>query len=107
MNAGIGKGRTVPEHREWADQLYAIYTRGREARLMAAIVGEAGLTEADLRALQFARRFEDEFVRQSGQRRTLAETLEQGWQLLDPLPRDDLTRLTEATWMARHPGAPT
>ena len=43
MNAGIGKGRTVREHREWADQLYAIYARGREARLMAAIVGESGL----------------------------------------------------------------
>jgi V/A-type H+-transporting ATPase subunit B len=27
MNAGIGKERTVPEHREWADQIYATYTR--------------------------------------------------------------------------------
>ena len=56
----------MPEHREWADQLYAIYTRGREARLMAAIVGEAGLAEADRRALGFAERFEHEFVRQGG-----------------------------------------
>lgn len=104
MNAGIGKGRTVPEHREWADQLYAIYARGREARLMAAIVGEAGLAESDRIALQFARRFEDEFVRQEGRRRTLAETLDQGWRLLDTLPREELTRLSDATWAARHPG---
>lgn len=97
MNAGIGKGRTVPEHREWADQLYAIYTRGREARLMAAIVGEGGLADADLRALHFARKFEEEFVGQSGRRRTLAETLEQGWTLLSQLPREDLTRLSDAT----------
>ena len=104
MNAGIGKGRTVPEHREWADQLYAIYARGREAWLMAAIVGEAGLAESDRIALQFARRFEDEFVRQEGRRRTLAETLDQGWRLLDTLPREELTRLSDATWAARHPG---
>jgi V/A-type H+-transporting ATPase subunit B len=107
MNAGIGKGRTVPEHREWADQLYAVYTRGREARLMAAIVGEAGLAEADLRSLQFARRFEEEFVRQAGRRRTLAETFDEGWRLLETLPREDLTRLSDATWAARHPGEAT
>ena len=101
MNAGIGKGRTVPEHREWADQLYAVYTRGREARLMAAIVGEAGLAEADRRALAFARRFEDEFVRQGGRRRSLQETLSEGWRLLETMPREDLTRISDATWAAR------
>jgi len=101
MNAGIGKGRTVPEHREWADQLYAVYTRGREARLMAAIVGEAGLAEADRRALSFARRFEDEFVRQGGRRRSLQETLAEGWRLLETMPREDLTRISDATWAAR------
>ncbi|MDH4133141.1 MAG: V-type ATP synthase subunit B, partial [Gemmatimonadota bacterium] len=101
MNAGIGKGRTVPEHREWADQLYAVYTQGREARLMAAIVGEAGLAEADRRALAFARRFEDEFVRQGGRRRSLQETLSEGWRLLETMPREDLTRISDATWAAR------
>ena len=64
MNAGIGAAHTVPEHREWADQLYAIYARGREARLMAAIVGEAGLSPGDRRALAFAERFERTFVGQ-------------------------------------------
>jgi V/A-type H+-transporting ATPase subunit B len=101
MNAGIGKGRTVPEHREWADQLYAVYTRGREARLMAAIVGEAGLAEPDRRALLFARQFEDEFVRQAGRRRTLTETLAEGWRLLETLPHEDLTRISDATWATR------
>jgi V/A-type H+/Na+-transporting ATPase subunit B len=105
MNAGIGKDRTVPEHRQWADQLYAVYTRGREARLMAAIVGEAGLAEADRRALQFARRFEDEFVRQEGRRRSFGETLAEGWRLLETMPREDLTRLSDATWATRPAGA--
>jgi V/A-type H+-transporting ATPase subunit B len=103
MNAGIGVDKTAAEHREWADQLYAVYARGREARLMASIVGEGGLVEADRRALAFADRFEREFVRQEG-RRTIAETLENGWRLLETLPREDLVRLRDATWSARRAG---
>jgi V/A-type H+-transporting ATPase subunit B len=105
MNAGIGQERTVPEHREWADQIYATYTRGREARLMASIVGEAGLGEADRRALAFAERFEREFVHQTS-RRTIGETIGAGWALLDALPRDDLIRISEATWARRHGTGP-
>jgi V/A-type H+-transporting ATPase subunit B len=101
MNAGIGAGRTVPEHRRWADQLYAVYARGREARLMVAIVGEAGLTPGDRRALAFAESFERELVGQGGERRTLAETIERGWQLLDRVPREDLLKLTDAMIDAR------
>jgi V/A-type H+-transporting ATPase subunit B len=103
MNAGIGKERTVPEHREWADQLYAVYTRGREARQMAAIVGEAGLAPADRRAVAFAERFEQELIRQGDRRRPLAETIDIGWRLLETLPREDLLRISEGTWSARHP----
>jgi V/A-type H+/Na+-transporting ATPase subunit B len=106
MNAGIGQGRTVAEHRQWADQLYAVYTRGRDARLMAAIVGEAGLAEPDRRALEFARRFEEEFVRQEGKRRTLTATISEGWRLLETLPREDLTRISDTAWAARHPEEP-
>jgi V/A-type H+/Na+-transporting ATPase subunit B len=94
MNAGIGAAHTVREHRRWADQLYAVYARGREARLMAAIVGEAGLMPADRRALAFAEVFEQEFLNQKGTRRGLTETIERGWQLLDRLPPDDLLKLT-------------
>jgi V/A-type H+/Na+-transporting ATPase subunit B len=101
MNAGIGPERTVPEHREWADQLYAVYAQGREARLMAAIVGDSGLGAADRRALAFAERFEREFVGQGARRRSLADTIETGWRLLDALEREDLLRIREATWIAR------
>jgi V/A-type H+-transporting ATPase subunit B len=101
MNAGIGADRTVGEHREWANQLYASYSQGREARLMASVVGEAGLSDADRRALAFADRFEGEFVGQEG-RRSLTETIAAGWRLLETLPRDDLLRLGEATWAEHH-----
>lgn len=72
---------------------------------MAAIVGEGGLAPADRRAMAFAERFERELIAQGEARRTLAETLEIGWALLDSLPREDLLRLSEATWNARHPHA--
>ena len=99
MSGGIGAERTRAEHREWSDQLYASYARGREARDMAAIVGESGLPPADRRALAFAEAFEQEFIGQDG-RRTLDDTFAVGWRLLDALPRDDLPRLSDATWRA-------
>jgi V/A-type H+-transporting ATPase subunit B len=101
MNAGIGALHTVAEHRRWADQLYAIYARGREARQMVAIVGETGLPPPDRRALQFADAFERTFVSQGGRRRSLAETIEAGWRLLDRLPADDLLKLKRESLATR------
>jgi V/A-type H+-transporting ATPase subunit B len=103
MNAGIGAQHTVAEHRKWADQLYTIYARGREARMMVAIVGEAGLPAADRRALAFADAFEREFVGQGAVRRSLADTIDVGWRLLDRLPGDDLLKLNPAWLAAREP----
>jgi len=100
MSAGIGAGKTRPEHREWSDQLYAVYARGREARTMAAILGAAGLPEEERRALEFADRFETEFVNQRGARRSIEETFAVGWKLLESVPRADLHRLSEKSWAA-------
>jgi len=101
MGAGVGAGHTVPEHRRWSDQLYALYARGREARLIGEIVGESGLQPADRRALAFAERFERELIGQGEGRRTLAETIETGWGLLEELPGGDLVRLDDDAWAAR------
>lgn len=101
MNAGIGSGRTRPEHRQWANQLYALYATGHEARLTAAIVGESGLPESDRTALVFAERFEREFVGQGKERRDLEATFELGWRLLESVPRNMLVRLDDETWERR------
>jgi V/A-type H+-transporting ATPase subunit B len=98
MNAGIGEGKTRPEHRKWADQLYQLYARGRDARLMAAIVGEEGLGGDDRRALEFADRFEREFVHQGAVGRSIQETITLGWRLMESLPRTDLPRIDDETW---------
>ena len=93
MNLGIGAGRTREDHRPWADQLYALYAQGRDLRRLEAIVGAEGLTEQDRRLLEFAGFFEQQFVHQGDQPRSLAETLELGWMLLSRLPRERLTRI--------------
>lgn len=100
MNAGIGPNRTHRDHRAWANQLYASYAQGREARQMAGVVGEQGLGESDRRALAFADAFERTLVHQP-ERRTVAETLAVGWRLLETLPRGDLMRIDDATWDRR------
>lgn len=100
MGSGIGKERTRADHRELSDQLYATYARGREAITMAAVVGSAGLSDADKRAAEFASAFEREFIAQAS-RRTIDETLEAGWKLLTPFPRDELLRIGRDSWAAR------
>jgi V/A-type H+-transporting ATPase subunit B len=81
MQKGIGKGMTLDGHRELANRLYATYARGVDLRGLEAIVGREGLAEEDRVILDFAGAFESEFVNQE-QRRTIAETLECGAELL-------------------------
>jgi V/A-type H+-transporting ATPase subunit B len=96
MNAGIGAGRTRAEHRAIADQLYAMYARGRELRGLVTVIGEGALSPAERRVLVFADRFERDLVGQGPERRTLDETFAVAWRLLSELPREELTRLPEA-----------
>jgi V/A-type H+-transporting ATPase subunit B len=93
MGLGAGPGRTREDHRPVADQLYALYARGRDVRRMAAIVGAANLGEEERRFLDFADRFELEFVGQGGAFRSIEDTLELGWKLLGAFPPDVLTRV--------------
>ena len=95
MNAGIGEGKTRPEHRVVADQLYALYARGRELRRLITVIGEAALKESERRILDFADRFETELIGQGPQRRGIDETFEVAWRLLAIIPREELTRLPD------------
>jgi V/A-type H+/Na+-transporting ATPase subunit B len=95
MNAGIGEGRTRPEHRAVADQLYALYARGRELRNLVAVIGEAALSESEARVLAFASLFERELVHQGAARRSLDESFAIAWRLLGTIPRDELVRVPD------------
>lgn len=93
MNAGIGEGRTRAEHRAVADQLYALYARGRDLRRLVAVIGEAALSATEARILRFADRFEAELVGQGSARRSLDETFAVAWRLLGTVPREELIRI--------------
>jgi V/A-type H+-transporting ATPase subunit B len=95
MKDGTGKGHTHADHPALSSQLYAAYAKSTQARLLASVVGEDGLAETDRRYLAFGTAFERTLISQS-QPRTLEDSMEAGWRLLQGLPRSELTRLSDA-----------
>ena len=104
MKDGTGAGYTHADHPALASQLYAAYARATQARLLASVVGEEGLSENDRGYLALGTAFERQLVNQAGAR-TLAHSMEAGWQLLRALPRSELARLSDAQIEA-HLGTP-
>ncbi len=93
---GIGEGKTREDHADTMNQLYAAYARGKEAKELAAILGEAALSETDKVFSKFADEFEDRYLRQGEEEdRTIVQTLELGWDLLSMLPRGELKRIRD------------
>jgi V/A-type H+-transporting ATPase subunit B len=94
MNQGIGNGRTREDHRNLADQLYATYAQGKDARALSAIVGEEALSETDKKFLKIANNFERKFVNQGiDENRSIEQTLDIGWELLSHLPESEMKRI--------------
>ena len=93
MNAGIGAGKTRPDHRSVADQLYALYAEGLDLRRLVAIIGEAALSPADRRILAFAKRFEETFIGQGMANRDIQVTLRLAWELLSTMQIELLKRI--------------
>lgn len=91
---GIGEGKTREDHSGVLNQLFAAYATGKEARELAIILGEAALSEADKKYMEFANQFEEKFVQQGlNEDRTVIETLDLGWDLLSILPKSELKRV--------------
>ena len=93
---GIGEGKTRGDHANTMNQLFAAYARGKDAKELMTILGEAALTEIDLKYAKFADEFEDKYVNQGyNTDRTIEETLDIGWELLRILPRSELKRIND------------
>ena len=91
---GIGKGKTREDHAGTMNQLFAAYARGKDAKELMTILGEAALTDTDKLYAQFADAFEREYVSQGyDKNRTIKETLDLGWKLLSILPKTELKRI--------------
>ena len=93
---GIGKGKTREDHAATMNQLFAAYSRGKDAKELAVILGEAALSDVDKQYAAFADAFEKEYVSQGYQtNRSIEETLDIGWKLLSMLPRSELKRIRD------------
>ena len=93
---GIGEGKTRADHSNTMNQLFSAYARGKDAKELMVILGEAALTDIDKLYAKFAEEFEKQYVSQGFETdRTIEETLDLGWKLLSILPRSELKRISD------------
>ena len=93
---GIGRGKTREDHADTMNQLFAAYSRGKDAKELAVILGDAALSDTDKLYAKFADAFEEEYVSQGFYtNRSIEETLDLAWKLLSILPRAELKRIRD------------
>ena len=91
---GVGAGKTREDHANQMNQIIACYARGKECKELMTILGEAALTDMDKLYAKFADAFDKEYVAQGYETdRSIEETLELGWRLLEILPKSELKRI--------------
>ena len=77
-------------------KIVADLIRGKDAKELMTILGEAALSDIDLIYAKFADEFEKEYVSQGFQAdRDIEDTLNIGWKLLSILPRSELKRIDD------------
>jgi V/A-type H+/Na+-transporting ATPase subunit B len=93
---GIGKGKTREDHADTMNQLFSAYAQGKQAKELAAILGESALSDVDKKFAEFAEKFEKRYVAQGfNTSRNIEETLAIGWELLRILPKSELKRIRD------------
>ena len=94
MKDGIGKEYTREDHKGLADQLFSSYSKVQDVRALAKVLGESDLSEIDKKYMKFGEEFEERFINQGQyEARTISETLDLAWELLDILPESELDKI--------------
>jgi V/A-type H+-transporting ATPase subunit B len=76
------------------NQLFAAYARGKEAKELSVILGEAALSDVDKLYAKFSDEFEKVYISQGFETdRSIEQTLDIGWKLLSILPKNELKRI--------------
>ena len=106
---GIGAGKTREDHADTMNQLFSAYARGKEARELMVVLGEAALSPVDRLYAKFSDAFEAQYINQGfRENRTIEQTLDLGWRLLGILPKSEMKRirpeLLEKYWMKENSG---
>lgn len=93
---GTGEGKTRKDHAPTMNQLFAAYAKGKQAKELSQVLGESALSETDKKYVAFTTAFEDQYVNQGFENnRSIEETLDLAWDLLQILPRTELTRIKD------------
>ena len=91
---GIGPGKTREDHAGVMNQLFSSYARGKDAKELMVVLGEAALTPIDRLYAKFADEFEARYINQGFyENRTVEETMDLGWELLSILPKSEMKRI--------------
>ena len=94
MKDGIGEGYTREDHPEISSQLFASYSKVKDIRSLAQVIGEDELSPTDRLYIEFGKQFEEQFINQSDNEiRTIEQTLDLAWKLISLLPESELDRL--------------
>ncbi|MDR0909387.1 MAG: V-type ATP synthase subunit B [Spirochaetaceae bacterium] len=94
MKDGIGEGMTREDHKDVSSQLFAAYSKVKQVRNLASIIGEEELSDSDRLYMKFGDIFEEQFLTQGEhENRSIEDTLDLGWRILKALPREDLLRI--------------
>lgn len=92
---GIGEGKTREDHAGTMNQLFSAYARGKEAKELMVVLGEAALTPIDRLYAKFSDEFEKRYIHQGFDTdRSIEETLDLSWELLSILPKSELKRIS-------------
>ena len=93
---GIGRGKTREDHSDNMNQLFSAYAQGKDAKELAAVLGDAALTPTDRLYAAFAQEFEKQYLNQGfNKNRSIEETLDLGWKLLAMLPESEMKRVRD------------
>ncbi len=95
MRRGAGPERTRDDHLAVAAQLLALLADARRAEDLATLIGADALSITEQRAVEFAQRFEHDFIEQDPHVAIdLEETLDTAWSTMAQIPRRELTTVT-------------
>ena len=90
MKDGIGKDYTREDHKKISDQLFSSYSKVKDVRALAKVLGENDLSDMDRLYLKFGDEFENRFINQGrDERRSICETLDLGLEILELLPKSE------------------
>lgn len=99
---GQGEGKTREDHSEVADQIFATLAESIRQEELALVLGVDSLSVTGQKYLEFKKQYDDKFLNQGKENRTIEQTLNIAWEILSVLPREELKKIKDKTFQKYH-----